>query len=72
MHSLDGIFSVSGGVKMSQSINFDIACGVYFIKYESRNLMKTLMSSVGGLSKGLLDAIAVLFGNITKWTGFLF
>ena len=57
---------------MSQSINFDIACGVYFIKYESRNLMKTLMSSVGGLSKGLLDAIAVLFGNITKWTGFLF
>lgn len=57
---------------MSQSINFDIACGVYFIKYESRNLMKTLMNSVGGLSKGLLDAIAVLFGNITKWIGFCF
>lgn len=57
---------------MSQSINFDIACGVYFIKYESRNLMKTLMNSVGGLSKGLLDAIAVLFGNITKQTGFCF
>lgn len=29
MHSLDWIFIVSGGVKMSQNITFDVACGVF-------------------------------------------
>ena len=37
MHSLDGIFSVSGGVKIFQNTNFDVVCGFYFIKYDSRN-----------------------------------
>lgn len=64
MHSLDRIVSVSGGVKMFQNKNFDVVC-VCFIKNESRNLLRTSVNLVCR-SQGLLDALAVLFGNKTK------